>query len=77
MIILEATIQTLRNLGGKAHYSDIYVEYEKVVGHGITENQQAGIRACIEKNSSDSDAFKGNDVFYSVEGKGKGVWGIR
>lgn len=77
MTILEATIQTLKNLGGYAHYSDIYAEYENVVGHSISKNQQAGIRACIEKNSSDSDVFMGNDIFYSVEGKGKGIWGIR
>ena len=77
MTILDATIQALKNLGGKAAYSDIYEEYEKVVGHGITKNQQAGIRACIERNSSDSDVFKGNDIFYSVYGKGKGVWGLR
>ena len=77
MTILEATIQTLTNLGGEASYSDIYEEYEKVVGHSITKNQQAGIRACIERNSSDSDVFKGNDIFYSVYGKGKGYWGLR
>lgn len=76
MTILEATIQTLENLGGKA-YADIYEEYEKVVGHSITKNQQAGIRACIERNSSDSDVFKGEDIFYSVYGKGKGYWGLR
>ena len=52
MTILDATIQALKNLGGKAAYSDIYEEYEKVVGHSITKNQQAGIRACIERNSS-------------------------
>lgn len=78
MTILEATIQTLNNLGGQAAYSDIYEEYEKVVGHSITKNQQAGIRACIERNSSDSDVFDGkNDIFYSVYGKGKGIWGLR
>ena len=77
MTILETTIKTLENLGRKSHYSDIYVEYEKVSGKTISKNQQAGIRACIEKNSSDSDVFKGNDIFYSVEGKGKGVWGLR
>lgn len=47
MTILEATIQTLKNLGGKASYSDIYKEYERVVGHSITKNQQAAIRAAL------------------------------
>ncbi len=76
MTILEATIKTLENLGGCAHYSELYKEYEKVVGHSITENQQAGIRACIERNSPDSKIFAGNAIFYSVEGKGKGIWGL-
>ena len=44
MTVLEATIQTLKNLGGKAHYSKIYEEYENVIGYKITKNQQAGIR---------------------------------
>lgn len=77
MTVLEATIQTLKNLGGKAHYSQIYEEYENVVGYKISKNQQAGIRACIERNSSDSDVFSGKDIFYSVYGKGNGVWGLR
>lgn len=77
MTILEATIKTLKNLGGKGHYSDIYREYQEVVGHSISKNQQAGIRACIERNSSDSMVFNGNDIFYSVYGKGNGVWGLR
>lgn len=78
MTVLEATIQTLKNLGGKAHYSKIYEEYENVTGYKITKNQQAGIRKCIETHSSDSDAFNGkDDIFYSVYGKGNGVWGLR
>ena len=77
MTVLEATIQTLKNLGGKAHYSKIYEEYENVIGYKITKNQQAGIRKCIETHSSDSDVFNGkDDIFYSVYGKGNGVWGF-
>ena len=78
MTVLEATIQTLKNLGGKAHYSKIYEEYENVIGYKKTKNQQAGIRKCIETHSSDSDVFNGkDDIFYSVYGKGNGVWGLR
>lgn len=78
MTILETTIQALRNLGGKAVYADIYDEYEKICGHNITDIQKAGIRKIIEVNSSDSKAYNGrNDIFYSVDGIGKGVWGLR
>ena len=38
----------------------------------------AGVRRYIEECSSDSDVFGGKeDLFYSVLGKGKGLWGIR
>lgn len=40
------------------------------------------IRKHIYLNSSDTDIFKGTvgddtDLFYSIEGKGKGIWGLR
>ena len=31
MTILDNTIKALKNLGGRASYSDIYAEYEKVL----------------------------------------------
>lgn len=37
MTILDNTIKALKNPGGKASYSDIYAEYEKVVGNTITK----------------------------------------
>lgn len=77
MTVIEAIIRSFKNLGGKAHYSDLYIEYENVIGHGITSGQKAGIRKCIEMHSSVSDNFRGNDLFYSVDGKGKGYWGLR
>lgn len=64
MTILEAVIKTLENLNGKAVYSEIYAEYEKVIGYPITNNQKAGIRACIEKNSSDSKVFNKKMIFF-------------
>ena len=71
-------IQVFNNLGGNAHYSRIYEEYEKMSGKSLTPGIKAGIRKLIEDNSSDSENFKGkNDIFYSVCGKGKGVWGLR
>ena len=36
------------------------------------------VRGTLELNSSDSRAFNGHrDWFYSVEGIGQGVWGLR
>ena len=74
---LEILIFIIKDLGGKAAYKDIYSEYEKRTGKVLTCNTKAGIRKLIEDNSSDSANFKGNDLFYSVFGKGKGVWGLR
>ena len=78
MTILEGIIKSLHNLGGKGYYQDIYDEYEKVTGIDLTTSKKAGIRACIERHSSDSKVFKGkNDLFYSIDGIGKGYWGLR
>lgn len=35
------------------------------------------IQRTIQDHSPDSDGFRGNDVFYSVQGIGSGVWGLR
>lgn len=78
MTILETTIQALKNLGGQGAYADIYNECEKIYGHVLTDGQKAGIRKAIEDNSSNSKNYKGkNNIFYSVNGIGKGVWGLR
>ena len=73
---LEKVIKALERLGGKGTYSQIYEVYEQLDGQLLTDNKKAAIRRTIEVNSSDSTAFTGNDIFYSVEGKGKGVWGL-
>ena len=78
MTVLERTIEALRHLGGKGSYSEIYREYEKIIGKTITDGQEAGIRKTIEDHSSDSKNYKGQkDIFYSVDGIGKGIWGLR
>lgn len=75
--MLENVIKALEQLDGKGSYSQIYEAYEQITGQPLTDNKKAGIRRTIEINSADSTAFTGNDIFYSVEGKGKGVWGLR
>ena len=75
--VFENIIKSLEALGGKGTYAQIYEMFERITGQALTDGRKAGIRAAIEKNSSDSEVFSGNDIFYSVEGKGKGVWGLR
>lgn len=78
MTILEYIIQALTNLGGKAHYYELYNEIERISGKIMTKNTKASIRAEIERHSSDSTQFNGKkDIFYSVNGIGNGTWGLR
>lgn len=75
--VLEKVIKALEKIGGKGHYAQIYKAYEEIISQPLTTNNKAAIRGAIERNSSDSEAFTGNDIFYSVEGKGSGIWGLR
>ncbi|MEZ9388348.1 HNH endonuclease [Vibrio lentus] len=70
-------VQALKNLGGVANYDDIHDEIEKIRSN-LPTTWKAVIRRRIQDLSSDSDGFKnGKDLFYSVNGLGGGVWGLR
>jgi predicted restriction endonuclease len=74
---LEDIITAYERLGGVAHYSAVYKEIEKIRPN-LPESYQAIIRRTVETYSSDSEAFNGkDDIFYSVKGIGKGIWGLR
>lgn len=74
--VREEVAEALRNLGGKAKLKEIYDEVERISDR--EKVYKPSIRAALETNSSDSEAFNGkNDLFYSVGGIGSGVWGLR
>lgn len=78
--LLEDIKTVLRNNSGIATYSLIYSELSKIRCNGklLTDGQKAGVRKQIEICSSDSKLYAGkNDIFFSVEGLGKGMWGLR
>ncbi len=76
MTQLDYIVQALKNLGGKANYTEIYKEYERISKINLTPGRKAGIRKNIEDHSSDSMNYKGKeDLFYSVDGIGN--WGLR
>lgn len=78
MTQLDYIVQALKNLGGKANYTEIYKEYERISKINLTPGRKAGIRKNIEDHSSDSMNYKGKeDLFYSVDGIGIGNWGLR
>lgn len=81
---LPEVIEALEELGGQATLTDIYtkVEDRSKIDLNNYVDWKAQIRKHIYLNSSDADIFKGyvgdhTDLFYSIEGKGKGVWGLR
>lgn len=71
----------LERLGGRAPLDAIYKVVREIrlrSGRRIPKSIDAIIRRELEYNSSDSESFTGRfDWFYSVDGIGAGVWGIR
>jgi len=72
-------VEVLTELGGEAHYSDIYQLVQERGLKNLTPSWKSAVRQCIERFSSDSEVYKeGNkDLFYSVRGIGAGYWGLR
>ncbi len=52
-------------------------EIRKAKGRSVPPSLEATIRRTLEDNSSDSENFRGVDIFYMAEGKGGGRWGLR
>jgi len=70
--------EALEHLGGEAHLSEIYDYIEQHTNRGLSTTWQATVRGILERSSSDSAAFDGNeDLFYSAMGLGTGFWGLR
>ena len=76
--------ESLNELGGRGTLVDIYNKIQDRNRVDLTSftDWKAQIRKNIYLHSSDCEIFTGvvgdnTDVFYSLEGKGKGLWGIR
>jgi len=77
---LDEIIDAMKDIGGHGYYKDIYDRiYERqIMNFNENPSWTSAVRQTIERYSSDSDVFTGiKDIFYSVEGKGKGHWGLR
>jgi len=78
MTWLKEIIEAFEALGGVAHYSQVYDYIQRSTSRKLPFSWKAIIRKIVEDHSSDSNNFKGEkDIFYSVEGLGKGVRGLR
>lgn len=76
----EDIVLALEQLNGVASLKEIYDAVKLIRKSSDTLSFKATIRKTIEDHSSDSKNFKGkneNDLFYSVKGLGKGIWGLR
>ncbi|WP_136657105.1 HNH endonuclease [Nitratireductor sp. XY-223] len=71
----------LQNLNGKAQLKRLYEEVRSVrttAGLSTPTSLNAIVRKELEYNSSDSSNWQGRrDLFFSVDGLGAGVWGLR
>jgi len=74
---LEHIESALSNLGGVAPLDDIYRETKRLRASPMPSSYKTIVRRIILDHSSDSEGFRGPDLFYSVEGIGSGVWGLR
>jgi hypothetical protein len=70
-------VTALTNLGGSASYDDLYAEIGRI-RTSLPDSWKAVVRRRVQDLSSDSAGFKGGeDLFFSVDGLGAGVWGLR
>lgn len=73
----EDIVTAFENLGGTASLSSLYREIERI-RPDLPTTFDAIVRRRVQDLSSDSDGYKhGRDLFFSVDGKGQGVWGLR
>ena len=78
MTLLNDIILAMYELGGIANYESLYEKISQNKGILRQNLVEPSIRARIEEYSSDSSAYLGrNDIFYSVQGLGHGLWGLR
>lgn len=79
---LTEIIESLKVLGGKAHLSEIHAMMEKrdkLQSIHTNPTWKQTVSATLQSHSSDTKSYnkKNKDLFYSVEGLGKGIWGLR
>lgn len=76
---LHDLIEVYNDLGGQASYLEVYPRAKLLrEGRGAswTKEAKASIRRTVEDHAESSANFRGKPVFYSVNGHGRGVWGL-
>lgn len=67
----------LENLGGIAHRGDLLAEVKRIRPGPHPESIEMIVQRTIQNHSSDSAGFRGENLLYTVNGIGSGVWGLR
>ena len=66
-------VNALNNLEKTASLEEIYQEIESIRDN-LGPNYKARVRATLEENSADSDAWLGKENIFKMIEKGTGVW---
>lgn len=74
---IEDICTALENLGGIAHRSDLLSEIKRIRPGPHPKTIEMTVQRTIQNYSSDSTGFRGEDLLYTVNGIGSGVWGLR
>ena len=77
---LERVVEAMTRLGGQGTLSEIYEEVRDIAGDSLSDltDWDAIVRRTIQENASETKSYRGKqDLFYSVEGLGKGIWGFK
>ncbi len=72
----EECVFLLEELGGHAYLKDIYDKFLEVHTREITKSYKQCIQHTLESGSEESEKFDGEALFYMVEGKGRGHYGL-
>jgi len=78
MAWIDEIIKAYEFLGGIAPYSKVYKFIKENTSRKLPSSWKALIRGMVEAHSSASKNYKGKkDLFYPVDGLGKGLWALR
>jgi hypothetical protein len=72
----EEIVDALEHLGGVASLSQKYDYIEKHTSRALSKEWEATVRNRLESHCATSANFKGTELFYTVEGLGRGVYGL-
>ena len=72
----EECVFVLEQLGGHAYLRDIYAKFLQVHRREVPKSYKQSIQDALEKGSQESTKFDGKALFYMIDGKNKGHYGL-